>query len=703
MLIPTTSALARPALTGTGPPAARPSFSASSAVLGDVLYAVAPSPSDLGYVLGATVYALDVSTGAKLWSRFILGGQGGIAVSGGTVYLSWQVVGAASGGLYGLRASNGGIVWKRTFRGVTNPSAPVAGTNLLYAAFYRSPTKSHFPAVCAFHRSGGSLAWCRKLAGGGVNVLPAFDGSRLYVSEGDRVEAFTASTGRRVWSVPVSTTSAPAVDPGTAVIVAGTYNRTSEVVGLNPSTGAVLWSQPVSHLYQTPIVVSNGKAYLAGFDSIVRAFDAASGSKIWSVNTHDSFVPTLFVARGVLYAGGPTTGSKGSANAISALNVSTGRQMWQWRGIGMGGAEVLGASTDTITAVQTDPNELFALSSSHGTLRWLYPTDQGVDGAPVVAGSTVYAGSEDTRVYALHGADGSAIWSRAVGGPVGYSPVLLGGKVFAVTGYPDNSLHALDAATGKGLWSHAFQGDIINARPIATRNAVVVATIDRVYAFNPGTGALRWTHKRSPGSEVYDMLATSGGAVFVVSTADARAHVTALNGSTGHGMWSFATGGGEGPMAIAGGVLYVPGRSRIVALHTGSGKPIWQHVTKDPAFTSVVFANHTIYAGAQDSGNVYALSATSGRQRWVHKLGGSVGTLVVSGKTLFAGADHLSALAAATGHVRWTSVISDGTAANAFGGSVYAGAGGPRYGGVYKLGGASGHVIWTFLTSQSPV
>jgi outer membrane protein assembly factor BamB len=702
ILIPTNFVVARAAPIRMVAPLARPSSATSSDVVGGVLYAVAPSPSDVGFILGATVYALNVSTGVKLWTRFILGGQGGLAVSDGTVYLSWQLPSAASGGLYALRATNGGIVWKTTFTDVSNPSAPVAGTNLLYAAFYQSPTKNHLPGVCAFHPSGGSLAWCQKLAGGGVNFLPVVQGSGLYVSERDRIEAFDATTGHHLWSDSVSTTSAPAVDPGTAVIVAGTYNHASQVVGLNPATGAVLWSQPVSNLYQTPILVSNGTAYLAGFDSTVYALDAASGAKTWSVNTHDTFVPTLFVASGVLYAGGPTTAPHGSVNAINALNAATGQQLWQWSAPGMDGAEVLGVSNDTVAAIETNPNELFGLSSSQGTVRWTYPTDRGVDGAPLVSGSTIFAGSADTCVYALHGAGGGAAWSTALGGPVSYPPVLFDHNILAVTGYPDDSLHALNASTGKPLWFHAFQSDPITAPPITTGNAVVVATGDHVYAFNPDTGALRWTHKNSRTSELYDRLATSGGTVFVVSTADAHAHVTALNASTGHGIWSFDTGGGEGPMAIATGVLYISGRSRIVALHASSGKLIWQHVTKDPAFSSVAVAGHTVYAGAENPGNVSALSTGTGKQLWVHTLEGRVGTLVVSGTTIFAGADRVSALKAATGHVLWTSVVSDGAAVTASAGSVYVGAAGPRYGGVYKLDAETGHPIWTFLTARSP-
>ena len=368
----------------------------------------------------------------------------------------------------------------------------------------------------------------------------------------------------------------------------------------------------------------------------------------------------------------------------------------------MVGAVPLGVSGTTLLASQNDLNELFALDSSHGTLRWAYPTNRGVDAAPLVSGSTLYAGSDDTRVYRLRGSNGTVAWARSLGGPVPHTPALLGPTLFAVTGYPDNSLHALQTSTGKVLWSHAFGADLINAAPIATKNAVIVATEEHVYAFNPATGALRWTHSHPPDAEVYSMLAASGSTVFAVSTADAHAHVTALNSSTGRSIWAFDTQGGDGPMTIAGGVLYIPGRNRVFALRATTGKVLWTHTSTDSPFPSIALAGHTVYVGAE-TGSIDALSTSKGRQLWVHKIDGPVGTLSVEGSTLYAGANKVTALKAATGHVLWSSTISDGTAVTQSGGNLYVGAFGPRYGGVYKLQGKTGHQEWSFAPAQSPL
>jgi outer membrane protein assembly factor BamB len=542
----------------------------------------------------------------------------------------------------------------------------------------------------------------READGRGISFSAEVSGADLYVAESGRVDAFRASNGAHLWSLSIGASSELAVDPNRAVFVAGTYKHASELVALKPSTGAVLWSQPLSGLYRAPILVSNHKVYVAQFTGTIYAYEAASGSKLWHFSTHDSFVPSMLASQGVVYAGGPNDGVQGNMNAIVSLNGSTGHKNWQWSARAMGGAAPLGAFGGRLLASQGDLNEVFALNSSHGTLLWAYPTDRGVDAAPLVSGSTVYAGSDDTRVYKLRASNGTVSWSRSLGGPVPYTPVLLGQRLFAVTGYPDNSLHALHTSTGKPLWSHAFKGDLINAAPVTTKNAVIVATEEHVYAFNPATGKVRWTHSHPPDAEVYSMLATFGGTVFAVSTADAHAHVTALSSSNGHSIWSFDTQGGDGPMASANGVLYIPGRNRVFALRATTGKPKWTHTTTDSPFPSIVVAGHTVYVGAE-TGNIDALSTGKGQKLWTHAIGGPVRTQAIQGSTLYAGANKVTALRPATGHVLWSSTISDGTAVAKSAGNLYVGALGPRYGGVYKLDERTGHQKWSFATARSPL
>ena len=48
-------------------------------------------------------------------------------------------------------------------------------------------------------------------------------------------------------------------------------------------------------------------------------------------------------------------------------------------------------------------------ASSPGSLRWSHTTGNQVESGPVVAGGTVYIGSQDDKVYALDDATGLAV------------------------------------------------------------------------------------------------------------------------------------------------------------------------------------------------------------------------------------------------------------------------------------------------------
>lgn len=61
---------------------------------------------------------------------------------------------------------------------------------------------------------------------------------------------------------------------------------------------------------------------------------------------------------------------------------------------------------------------LYAIHTGNGTLRWKFATGSIVDTSPVVSmdGGTVYTGSKDTHIYAIHTRNGTLRWAYDVGG-----------------------------------------------------------------------------------------------------------------------------------------------------------------------------------------------------------------------------------------------------------------------------------------------
>ena len=120
-----------------------------------------------------------------------------------------------------------------------------------------------------------------------------------------------------------------------------------------------------------PPVVADGRVYTINTFSVVRAFDAQTGAKIWETQfgTEKGNFGSLF-GGGVAYAGGRIFATNGLGFA-AALDATNGGIVWQVR--------------------------------PGGPLR----------GAPTVAGDAVYVMSQDNQIYSLKASDGATNWSNA--------------------------------------------------------------------------------------------------------------------------------------------------------------------------------------------------------------------------------------------------------------------------------------------------
>jgi len=120
----------------------------------------------------------------------------------------------------------------------------------------------------------------------------------------------------------------------------------------------------------------------------------------------------------------------------------------------------------------------------------------------------IVVGSDDNKIYALNGEDGSLLWSYTTGGGVWSSPSLgdidNDGKLEVVVGSEDYKVYALNGEDGSLLWSYKTGnwvdsppslGDIDNDGKIE----VVVGSFDKIYALNGENGSLLWSYSTGDG------------------------------------------------------------------------------------------------------------------------------------------------------------------------------------------------------------
>ncbi len=185
-----------------------------------------------GIIYGAgvdrKVYAVDLATGALLWSSRLSGlVAGGVLVAGDTVYAASS---RPEGRLYALSRATGKRFWRAKTGPVAAPLALVAGT--LIASAQRGELLGLDPA-------DGSIRWRRRMGMARTAPMATGDGS-VVVATVDSIYRVIAASGVVSHRVRSPGTIVSPWVPYRGGLVAGTTD--SQVVALDPADLGSRWS-----------------------------------------------------------------------------------------------------------------------------------------------------------------------------------------------------------------------------------------------------------------------------------------------------------------------------------------------------------------------------------------------------------------------------------------------------------------------------
>ncbi len=163
--------------------------------------------SALYVLLDQSLYALDWSTGARLW-RVQMPNSVNVAVQdGGAVYVGGSMdVGV--GWMAALRVADGGVLWSNARLGEFNNSFPVVANGILYVG-------GDDKAVYAISTNDGRVVW-KARTGDRVDASPAVSNGVVYVASQDYfLYALSAASGKQLWYYQIgsSLVSSPIVGP----------------------------------------------------------------------------------------------------------------------------------------------------------------------------------------------------------------------------------------------------------------------------------------------------------------------------------------------------------------------------------------------------------------------------------------------------------------------------------------------------------
>ena len=249
-------------------------------------------------------------------------------------------------------------------------------------------------------------------------------------------------------------------------------------------------------------VVAEGKVFVVDVDANVHAFNADSGSTLWTValSKGDENKAARF-GGGASYDAGRVYATDGLGDVV-ALNAADGAEVWRAKP----GGPLRGAPTiaNGQVYVLSQDNQLFALDQTDGKVVWTGTASvetQGVFGvaAPAAAAGTIVAGFSSGELNAYRYENGRTLWQDALSrtsistsvsslADIDADPVIADGRAYAVG--QGGRMVAVEIATGQRLWEQNFASI---ATPWLAGEWLFVITGDaRLVCLSRANGKLRW-------------------------------------------------------------------------------------------------------------------------------------------------------------------------------------------------------------------
>lgn len=271
----------------------------------------APGQSGLYVTTRNGIARVSLTTGKVLW-QVGLGTTGNVLVDQGIVIFS----GGDSFGpgnrsnfyVEAVRASDGQQIW----RVASGPIDALQGANGIVYVSACSPTGSC--AIDALRTGTGQKLWSHASSQGTIWEL--FQNGVVYGVSYTDFFALNATTGAPLWQKTLQ--NYPNQEANMTPLVSGnamyfsSCNTTKQTpdygtcdfFAFNATSGAEMWHVPFSSM-STSIMASptvmDGVVYAGSLDGIIHAYDAGTGSLLWTYNTGGAIYNPLLSSQGLVY------------------------------------------------------------------------------------------------------------------------------------------------------------------------------------------------------------------------------------------------------------------------------------------------------------------------------------------------------------------------------------------------------------------
>ncbi len=335
------------------------------------------------------------------------------------------------------------------------------------------------------------------------------------------------------------------------------FSDASRIYALNAGNGTFRWCIQLAHspedasagsfIHFFQLTLNNGRLYGDGDDSYTYAFDAATGSLLWSYNAQALQTDTHpIVVNNIVYSG---------TSSLYALNAQNGHVLWQYL---QDGAQQNQPQTIINRLPAVDQGTIYLASSSNGEAtsylqaidaatgakRWIIPQHPDphfhIGSDPFAANGMVFF-VLNGKVTAVNAQDGNKkLWQsqQNVSNLVAASNNVLYAVVGDNTEGNPGTILALSMRDGSVLWSVPQPDALTRLRFLATSTHLYVTGAHTIYVLNTTDGSISWQKQLENVRPVMTAPAFGNGELYVGSLSNDNGMLLhALNAQTGSEDW----------------------------------------------------------------------------------------------------------------------------------------------------------------------
>lgn len=254
-----------------------------------------------------------------------------------------------------------------------------------------------------------------------------------------------------------------------------------------------------------PPVISEGKLYFLDSEHRVRAFDAATGRRLWEAEMRPRDTEDRRARGGGVAASAGRVFVTTGFGELVALSAANGEIAWRTK------VEAPFHAAPTVSAGRvyavTNDSQLVAVDAGTGAVQWTYeaiaePARILSASSPAVDGDAVIAPFASGELVALVAANGRALWSESLSrsgrltslsaiNDIAGRPVVEGGVVYAAS--HSGLMSAIDLRTGTVIWSRSFAS---TQTPWIAGEVLYAVSVDgELVALDRNTGGVYWVRQ----------------------------------------------------------------------------------------------------------------------------------------------------------------------------------------------------------------